>query len=323
MNFIKFLLQLGIVATLISCSTQSQDVKRFPLVLNNKGGSEKPKEVFGSMQVTETDLDVGHTFSAFLWPNKPKGNLSDLVEDVTKLSREIDYLTKEYRERNARMIMEKSYWSSWRCVKETDLPTPGTEPQDCLKLMSEATDGAKKACSCLLTNEPLLKELNLNNLLKRKDIGTKIVSMVEDDNEPGNNWMLGGGEDLSTRVGSVLKIRPGKEGKAFDIYIRLKHFGQEGMIYKTNSTGEAEKEGQIVDANFDAEKNLLTFKLLEKVDGVVTGNRFEFSMEKGFVKDGSPDLVRLKGNMIKVSPDGKTISLGGAKFDAQWNPNFN
>lgn len=343
------------LVTIIGCSTRLNPVGRNLLNIGNRLG--KPTTEYGSMKVTETDLDVGHSFSAFLWPEHPTIPMDKLSEEVSTLSRNIDRFTKEYRERNFRIQREQGLWNSWRCNKETDKPSDQPDILDCEKIVLET--GVQAACGCILANEPKLKAQNLENLNKRMEMGQVIVSMVEDDFDPGKNWLLGGG-DVQYRVGSVLKLRPPTSAGNFEVYLRLKHFGKEDMSYKTPAMEKKpiqqcdpdgqnckpsctdglelfmthtrtltcvtpdkdENEGKILSAAYDASKRSLFFVVFEKVDGKYNGNMYFFKMERGFAPEGSPDLVRFKGDMAKYDLTGKRTGIGAAKFDGEWSSEF-
>jgi hypothetical protein len=302
----------------LGCSTRNSIMPRN--LLNVGGGLSKPTSETGMMGTAENNLDVGNTFSAFLWPNKPNIPLRLLSRDVTKYSESIDTLTKEYRERNARILKEQTFMTTWSCNKETDKPAQQNEPKDCEEIIVDPNGGRSAACSCLYANDPLLKKQNLDNLNSRLELGGKIIAMVEDDWETGNNWLMGGGE-LATRVGSQLKIKPPAQTGAYEVYLRLKHFGREGMTYKTGAPDDNNPDqGQILGAKYDPKTSLLEFALVEKVDGQKTGNVYYFQMERGLAP--SKDLTRFKGNLKKVGPLGITLAVGAAKFDGEWSDTF-
>ncbi len=345
-----------IFAVGVGCSTRKNPIDRNPLSIRNPMG--KPVSEEGSMRVSEAaHLYGGQTFSAFLWPEHPTIDRVTLSNEVSTLSRTIDRLTMAYRETDAKLLYEQGRWTAWRCNQETDKPTGNTQIQDCEKFIRE--NDAHTACSCILDNKPLREATNQENLNQRMALGEKIVAMVEDDFDPGHNWLMGAGSPES-RIGSVLKLRPPTSQGKFEVYVRLKNFGQEGVSYRTPATQKSavevcvEKqcnwvcedstlevftlqtgqkvcvtpdkdvsEGKILNGRYDSASRTLAFDLYEKEkDGTLTGNVYYFAMERGFIPEGTPDLVRFKGNILKMGANGKPLGKGGAKFDGEWSSDY-
>lgn len=331
----------------LGCSIKSPEAGKKLLNIDSPFG--KPTDEAGNMGTTDNNLDVGNSFSIFLWPNFPKTPLAKLSEDVSVMSRQIDRLTKEYRDMNTRILREQNYWSVWRCNKDTDRPAEQTEPQACENLV--LTSGIQAACSCIAANDPLLKKQNLDNLNARMELGQKIMTMVEDDDDTNTkNWLLGGGE-ISNRVGSLLKIRQPEGNQNFDVYLRFKHFGPEDITYKTPTETPTNEDGtcnsgldvytkkrgtkvcipadtdpgigRILYTEYNASAQTLSFAILEKSNGSLTGNVYYFLMERGVAPEGPRDLVRFKGNFQKVGLVGQVLGIGAAKFDGDWSKENN
>lgn len=238
---------LAILALNLSCSVNSAPAKKELMDIRNPLG--KPTDETGEMGTTEINIDVGNSFSIFMWPELPKMPLEKISEEVTLMSREIDRLTKSYRETNARILREQNFWSLWRC-SSSDKASDQTSPKTCEDLL--ITGGAPAACSCLAANDTLLRQQNQDNITTRMALGEKIMKMVEDDGDPSTpNWLLGGG-DIPNRAGSVLKIRQPEGNQNFDVYLRFKHFGPEDMTYKT----PAETPTKLVEKGFEIERDI-------------------------------------------------------------------
>ena len=102
----KYFLLTLLLALNLGCSLKSPPAKEEPLKVNNP--MSKPIDEAGNMGTTDNNLDVGNSFSIFLWPNFPKMPLDKLSEEVSLMSREIDRLTKSYRETNVRILREQN-----------------------------------------------------------------------------------------------------------------------------------------------------------------------------------------------------------------------
>lgn len=341
---------LAILTLNLSCSVTGTPANKHLLDGRNPIGKptdEPDKTEAGDMTYAGVeDLALGRSFSIFLWPNSPKVPLDKISEDVSLMSREIDRLAKAYREASERYIREQKYWSDWAC-DASDQPKGKSEIQDCSSVFPNGTK--HDFCSCLADNKPLLEKLVADNPIARDALGKKIKELVEgDDDISTKNWLLG-----ETAGGSTLKIsRPKSKGSyIFDVYLKLINFGPENITYKTPKETPTKLEGQaeicddgleihtkkngtkvcipkdtnpnvgrILYAEYNSFTKSLSFAILEKSNGVSTGNVYYFLMERGGAPEGATDLARFKGNFQKVGIVGQTLGIGAAKFDGDWTP---
>ncbi|OQW50430.1 MAG: hypothetical protein A4S09_01155 [Proteobacteria bacterium SG_bin7] len=334
----------------LSCSLKSTPVNKAPVGGRTPMG--KPTDDHfgaGEMGPREINLDVGNNFSIFLWPNSPKMPLDKVSEEVSLMSREIDRLTKSFREATAKILHEQFFWSAWACDAEADKANGNPSVQDCASLFPNNTK--HDFCSCLANNIQLIGKQNEGNIPARLGLGEKIMTMVEDDDDINTkNWLLGNG-DSANRSGSILRLE--KQGDSLNVYLKLTHFGPEDITYKTpketptkigfkekikvefcddgyeiytkkNGTKVCipvdtdDKVGRILYVEYNEAQKSLSFAIIEEIKGERTGNVYYFFMERGNPPEGASDLVRFKGNFQKVGLLGQTLGIGAAKFDGDW-----
>jgi len=298
-----------------------------------EGALKKPTSEVGSLNLKNINMmAIGYSFSAFLWPLNPVfGPLDKLAEVVATESRKIDVLTKEFRELSNRLDMETAYWTSFRCSAETDKMEKRDELEDCVALMTDVKKGAHEACVCIVSNEPILKLKLTGNVDSRDMLGQRIAKLIEQDTDDnGTNWLLGG-TIAGSGVGSKVSVAADENG-VLKTTVRLESFGAEGAYYKSidvpdnteldkcglpeeSTPGES---GRIIYTKYDIQTKLLSFTLISKIETDAPGTRYEFVMERGFVPNGSPDLTRFKGDLLKKNCAGQIIGFGSAKFDGLW-----
>ena len=292
----KYLLPILLLAFSVSCSTR----KRILYPSSPEVGVQQTESPYGYFNFAEEEVKNGSSFTAFLWPNDSATPLATIVDKVTRESRQIDVLAKQFRSDEKRLIREQELLVQV-CEKETVKPEPTSELRDCDKMVKEKK--VKEACVCLTNNQPLLAGLTEKNIQSRLDGIKRILTLVEPP-----HWLLGG--SLAAYRSSV-KISP--EG----VSIRLMSFQRPDMIYKTNSD---QSEGRIDNAKYDVRKKILSFRVLEKDEaGVETGNTFEFVMERGRAAEGPTEITRFKGDVIMKNKEGKVVRIGTAKFDGEWS----
>jgi len=324
----KFFIACSLTFLVFGCATKEQPIGTKTPKLTQP--QQKSTTVFGEMEVTETTLASGHTFSAFLWPENA-ANYRILSKEISQFSMKIDQLTAESRSIDKRILSEQSDWVKFRCIADADLPDESKDIRDCQQIFLDA--GSQHGCICLASNQILLSQKNKIILKQRIDTGQEIFDRIDPNPSHIENWLLGGG-DPENRIGSKLRIKevfpkcdllsgalkekclelPQKP--RVEIFIRLKHFGRPKMVYKTTPK---ENDGRITDADYDFKTSMLTFNVHEKdKNDQETGRVFSFKMEKGSVR-GVPELTRFQGDINVTDEFGKT-RLGTAKFDAKWTP---
>lgn len=327
-QFLVFLAALTVLST-TSCTTKNNSVtKNLPKMPD--GALKKPTSEDGSLNLkSDKLLPLGYTFSAFLWPVNPlNGSLAHLAKVVTIDSRQIDVLTKEFRDLNSRLNRESSLWTTYRCIAETDKAEERKELEDCEKTINEK--GAHEACVCIVSNQPLLVAKLQVSIQNRVVLGQKITEAIEADKDNQKNWLLGGTVEGSG-VGSKVTISQLEDG-LLKSSVRLENFGSLGTFYKSVDVPADAKldecglpieetpslTGRIIKTNYDIQTKLLTFTLISMVEGDEKGTRYEFVMERGFIPNGSPELTRFKGDLFKKNCAGNTVAVGSAKFDGIW-----
>mgnify|MGYP001586418962 CR=1 FL=1 len=297
-----------------------------------EGALKKPTSEIGKLEFeTDKQRAMGHTFTAFLWPRKPdSGSLSTLAKNVSTDSRNIDTLVKEYRDLDARLERENAMKVKYRCTAD-DKPDPKPEVLvDC-----DPTLGSDVFCSCIASNAIILEKKGKESGGKRVALGEKIVKDIDaDTGNVGTNWLLGGSEH-QIGMGSRVSIETNQNGD-LSARIRLENFGVtvsgKTQVYKSISVpadtalddcGLPQETtpsdvGRIIKTRYDFKTKLLTFTLISKTETDAPGTRYEFVMERGFVPNGSFELTRFKGDLLKKNCAGQVVGFGSAKFDGVW-----
>lgn len=330
---------------LLSCGVEKKEVEDRPpqfLRTNSFDG-----EVFGHIPVyNDKKGKYGNSFSALLFPDAQtagdqfgKNNYgrsvvdrlrfaTKVIEPITQVQL-IETLVSQYKTQcKLKPPTIDPVDFQFDCSRLYQMPVVKPDFKPCGLSLTEVEDEiSDKQCECVGSNNELVKttyeQMNLHPSIKFKakkayaECAWEAIEPYEDRSE---HWLLGdnkkrdGSPDGDGENGSRLSIVSDGKGGA-RVILDLINF--DGVHYSTEPREPQDKWGEIVKANYDTAKAILTFSIVEEnQQKQKTGREFRFKMTRTQPFKFAKGFHRFNGD-FKIYQNNEIVSgvSGTAKFD--------
>jgi hypothetical protein len=276
---------------LSACSVKQERVKNEPPVIQKN--VQPFATSFGNFPITQA--------SVFLWPaGMSEEQAQSIVRQVNAASLEVDNISLELTAMNEETTKLLAKWTEQACVEKWSAEYDEFEEQVNSWKTSENPDEQKliKACA---DNQERRKAITGEIAPKAAAVGAlseKVDRLVDPDpNKIENKKSI----RMATSLLEILETDAGVK-----VNVKL-----DGFLSPTYSPST--ENGQILNANFDINRRLLSFMVPEvNADNQPTGLIYVFLMER------APDLgqrARFSGDVRIVDQAGKILRYGSVRFD--------